>query len=44
MTEMPGVHCRIGSLEIPVGLAEYGRSVHCRIGSLENKLHQQAAS
>ena len=30
------VNCRVGSLEMDVGQAEYFTPVNCRVGSLEN--------
>ena len=36
---MPGVHCRIGSLDIHADTSPAAAIVHCRIGSLENYDH-----
>ena len=30
------VHCRVGSLEIPISSEGISFDVHCRVGSLEN--------
>ena len=35
-----GDHCRIGSLESPVGVSLQGRFDHCRIGSLESQMEE----